>query len=115
MKEFKQKVYKATSRIPKGKVLTYGLIACLAGSCNASRAAGNALSKNLSPKVPCHRVIRSDGFIGGYRDNTKKKIVRLKSEGISIKKVEVLPGKNRKKPEQKAKIDLNKYCWPTRP
>lgn len=78
---FKQKVYAVVKKIPKGKVLTYKEVARRAGKPKAYRAVGNILNKNIDSKVPCHRVIRSDGKIGGYRDGTLFKIKRLREEG----------------------------------
>lgn len=80
---FRDRVYKVVSKIPKGSVLTYKEVAKKAGSPNAVRAVGTALSKNTDPKkVPCHRVIRSDGKMGGYAfGGVKKKEEILKSEG----------------------------------
>jgi methylated-DNA-[protein]-cysteine S-methyltransferase len=86
MKSFKQKVLTVVSKIPKGKVLTYQEVAKKAGSPKASRAVGNILNKNYDPKIPCHRVIRSDGKVGGYNRGTKKKIEILKKEGVKVKK-----------------------------
>ena len=81
---FQKKVYEIVKRIPKGKVLTYKKIAKLAGKPRAWRAVGNILNKNPNPKIiPCHRVIKSNGEIGGYKDGTKKKISLLKSEHIT--------------------------------
>lgn len=80
MVSFKEKVYKVVGKIPKGKVLTYAQIAKMAGSPRAFRAAGNALNKNKNPLVPCHRVIRSDGTLGGYRSGIKEKMRLLKKE-----------------------------------
>lgn len=79
---FTEKVYKVVSRIRKGKTMTYGEVAVLAGSPNASRAVGTILSKNYDPEIPCHRVIRSDGRIGNYnRGGPKAKMAILKKEG----------------------------------
>jgi O-6-methylguanine DNA methyltransferase len=94
--EFSKKVLAVVKRIPKGKVLTYKMVAKLAGFPKAYRAVGNALNKNLHPpkfsskiwegkQIPCHRVIRSDGKIGGYRGGTKRKTYLLKKEGVLIK------------------------------
>lgn len=81
-KSFKEKVYFVASKIPRGQVLTYKQVAKLAGNPRAYRAVGNILNKNRDPKVYCHRVIRSDGKIGGYAlGGTKKKIEILKKEG----------------------------------
>lgn len=82
---FREKVYELCSRIPKGKVSTYNAIAKRLKS--GPRAVGNALRRNpYAPKVPCHRVIKSDGTLGGYDGimNNKKKILMLKKEGIII-------------------------------
>ncbi len=51
----------------------------------AARAVGNALNRNTNPKVPCHRVVRSDGTSGGYRGGAKKKYALLKSEGVFLR------------------------------
>jgi methylated-DNA-[protein]-cysteine S-methyltransferase len=72
-------------KIPKGKALTYQRVAKLAGRPRAYRAVGNILNENQDIKIPCHRVIRSDGKAGGYRYGTKKKISLLKKEGVLIK------------------------------
>jgi len=87
--KFKDRVYKIVKGIPQGRFLTYKQVAQLAGSKMAWRAVGNILNKNQDPKVPCHRVIRSDKKVGGYKNGTKKKIALLKKEGIIIKKGKV--------------------------
>ena len=79
---FKEKVYAVVRRIPKGEVLTYKEVAKRVGRSKAYRAVGNILNKNTDPKVPCHRVIRSDGKIGGYRDGNAFKTKILKKEGF---------------------------------
>ena len=81
MNSLKQKVLDAVSKIPKGKTMTYKEVARRAGSPHASRTVGNILSKNYDPKTPCHRVVRSDGKIGGYNRGTQKKVKLLKKEG----------------------------------
>jgi methylated-DNA-[protein]-cysteine S-methyltransferase len=81
---FKQKVYKLTSKIPKGKLTTYKIIANRLNT-KAYRAVGNALNKNKNKKVPCHRVVLSSGEVGGFANGTKNKIRLLKKEGIKIK------------------------------
>lgn len=64
---FTEKVYEVVAHIPKGKVLTYKEVAQLAGSPQASRAAGMAMKCNPdTTKVPCHRVVASDGSMHGY-------------------------------------------------
>ena len=78
--EVQKKVYRVVKKIPRGKVMTYAAIAKAVGRPRAYRAVGNALNKNIDPAIPCHRVIRSDGSVGGYRKGTKKKIEMLKKE-----------------------------------
>ncbi|RLC40311.1 MAG: 6-O-methylguanine DNA methyltransferase [Candidatus Nealsonbacteria bacterium] len=80
-KNFKQKVFKIVKKIPRGKVLTYKEVAEKAGKPRAWRAVGNILAKNKNPTIPCHRVIRSDGEIGGYNKGRRKKRELLKKEG----------------------------------
>lgn len=77
---FKEKVLKIVSQIPAGQVLTYQQVAIKAGRPKAYRAVGNILSKNYNPRVPCHRVIRSDGELGGYNRGVDKKAKLLKVE-----------------------------------
>jgi O-6-methylguanine DNA methyltransferase len=74
---FQQRVYAIVKKIPKGSVLTYKQVAEKIGLPNAARAVGNALNKNYNPIIPCHRVIRSDGNLGGYNrgSDQKKKIL----------------------------------------
>ncbi len=81
MKSFTEKVYDVVKKIPKGKVLAYKEVAEKAGNEKASRAVGNILHKNFDPSIPCHRVIRSDGIIGGYNRGGRRKIDILKEEG----------------------------------
>lgn len=81
-KSFSDRVYSVVKNIPKGKVFTYKQVATMAGSPRAFRAVGNILNKNYDPSIPCHRVIRSDGKIGGYNRGQENKIIILKSEGV---------------------------------
>jgi methylated-DNA-[protein]-cysteine S-methyltransferase len=84
MKSFYEKVYEVAKKIPKGKVSTYKEIASALNS-KAYRAVGSAMNKNpYAPKVPCHRVINSDGRIGGFASGTKNKIKMLKAEGVGV-------------------------------
>ncbi|MBI2889013.1 MAG: MGMT family protein [Candidatus Liptonbacteria bacterium] len=78
---FQERVYAVVSKIPCGKALTYKEVARRAGNPDASRAVGNILAKNFDPKIPCHRVVRSDGEIGGYNRGVKLKRAILKREG----------------------------------
>ena len=82
---FKQRVLAVVKEIPKGSTLTYKQVAQLAGCPNAARAVGMIMSKNGDPKVPCHRVIRSDGKLGGYNGGgVEKKREMLKQEGARL-------------------------------
>ncbi|OGZ65088.1 MAG: 6-O-methylguanine DNA methyltransferase [Candidatus Staskawiczbacteria bacterium RIFCSPHIGHO2_01_FULL_36_16] len=85
-KIFSEKVFKVVKQIPKGSVLAYKQVAKKAGRTKAYRAVGNILNKNYDPAIPCHRVIRSDGKIGGYNRSVSKKSALLKEEGVIIKK-----------------------------
>ena len=82
---FTQKVLQATARIPFGSVGSYASVAAEAGSPRATRAAGNALGSNPIPiVVPCHRVLRSGGKLGGYTGGLEKKQHLLRLEGVVI-------------------------------
>jgi len=76
-------VYNMLLTIPKGKVSTYGDLAKALGNPAASRHIGRILGKNPNPiKVPCHRVVMSNGKIGGYAFGTQKKKQLLQNEGL---------------------------------
>jgi len=83
-KKYSEKVLKIVAKIPKGKVLTYKEVARRAGKPMAYRAVGNILNKNYNPRIPCHRVIRSDSTIGGYNRGIKIKRALLKKEHVTI-------------------------------
>lgn len=95
--KFQQKVYDFVRTIPKGKTATYKEVAIAVGKPKAYRAVGNALNKNPAPSysadcqkggglgagqvpIPCHRVIRSDGQIGGFAFGASKKVKLLRGE-----------------------------------
>jgi len=79
---FGRRVLEATARIPFGAVSTYGRVAAAAGSPRASRATGNALGANPLPiVVPCHRVVRTGGALGGYTGGLERKRTLLAVEG----------------------------------
>lgn len=85
MTPFKEKVFSIVRAIPKGKTMTYKQVAKKAGRPRAFRAVGNILNTNYDPKIPCHRVVRSDGEMGGYnRGGVKKKLQILKREGAIV-------------------------------
>ena len=71
---------RVVSSIPKGPPLSYKEVARNAGNENSARAVGNILNKNYNPDIPCHRVIKSDGSIGGYNKGVKEKIKKLQGE-----------------------------------
>jgi methylated-DNA-[protein]-cysteine S-methyltransferase len=80
---FTRRVLEATAAIPFGEVSTYAKVAAAAGSERATRAAGNALGSNPIPiVVPCHRVLRSGGKLGGYTGGLDKKERLLTIEGV---------------------------------
>ena len=88
--KYEERVWKLMEKIPKGKVTTYGLIARKLNT-NAYRAVGNACRENpYAPRVPCHRVVKSDGTIGGFGGKTsgktiEKKIQLLRKEGVEVR------------------------------
>ena len=85
--KFQLKVWNYLKTIPKGEVKTYKQIAIAIKRPKSARAVANACGKNLyAPKIPCHRVIRSDGGLGGYsgRGGIKKKLQLLRSEKVKI-------------------------------
>jgi len=87
---FRQRVYDALCRVPPGKVTTYKLLGQAIG-CSSNRAIGQALRNNpFAPRVPCHRVIRSDLTIGGFAGKVhgakiRKKLRLLKEEGVDFR------------------------------
>ena len=85
--KFQLKVWNLLKKIPKGTVKTYSEVAKAIGKPLAVRAVANAIAKNPYPiQIPCHRVIRSDGSLGGYsgEGGVKKKKNLLKKEGIIV-------------------------------
>ncbi len=79
---FKEQVYDVVRGIPEGTFMTYKEVAIKVGRPRAMRAVGMVLSQNYHPDVPCHRVIRSDGKMGGYnRGGVTKKLEILTREG----------------------------------
>jgi methylated-DNA-[protein]-cysteine S-methyltransferase len=95
---FSGNVFQAAKKVPAGKVTTYSEIARCIGSPNAARAVGNALAGNRNPhynrpaqnmdcSVPCHRVVRSDGAIGGFlgKRGAGPKAGLLRAEGVAVK------------------------------
>jgi methylated-DNA-[protein]-cysteine S-methyltransferase len=90
---FDERVWKLMEKIPRGKVTTYGQIARKLNT-KAYRAVGNACRKNpYAPRVPCHRVVRSDGTIGGFGGKTSGKTVEEKTQLLREEDVEVRNGR----------------------
>ena len=82
--KFSHRVYEKLKKVPRGKVTTYKALAHALNS-KAYRVVGTAMRKNpYAPKVPCHRVINSDGRVGKFASGTKKKIELLKKEGVKV-------------------------------
>ena len=80
---FQKKVWKSLLEIPRGQVRSYAEIARRIGAPKAVRAVGNAVGKNpFAPEVPCHRVVRSDGSLGGYsgQGGIRTKMALLRKE-----------------------------------
>ncbi|MBS3790241.1 MAG: endonuclease V [Candidatus Thermoplasmatota archaeon] len=91
LRNFRKDFYSLVSQIPKGKVTTYGRLAKALGDKIAARAVGTMLNQNPDPiTVPCHRVIRSDGTLGGYGKGKEKKKELLEREGIDIEDGKVI-------------------------
>lgn len=86
MNDLEKRVYRKLLRVPKGKVTTYGELARAAGIANGQRAIGRIMNKNPFPVIiPCHRVVKSDGKIGGYFYGEDVKSKMLSTEGVLIK------------------------------
>lgn len=80
---FQKLVYDYIRKIPAGETMTYKQVAAGIGRPRAYRAVGNALNKNpFAPEVPCHRVVKSDGSLGGFASGSSKKKSLLKKEGV---------------------------------
>jgi methylated-DNA-[protein]-cysteine S-methyltransferase len=98
---FEERVYSLIRKVPKGKITTYREISFALGT-KAYQSIGNALRKNpYPPSTPCHRVIKSNGSVGGFKGQTKgekvqEKITLLRSEGVEVKE---------------NKVNLNKYLF----
>jgi methylated-DNA-[protein]-cysteine S-methyltransferase len=83
--DFQQRVLRAEHAIPRGRVSTYGRIAGHMGEAGAARAVGRALATNPFPiLIPCHRAVRADGTLGGYRGGLPMKRALLEMEGVPV-------------------------------
>ena len=86
--DFTRRVLDETRKIPYGMVVNYGLLGKRLGYANAARAVGQALKRNPFPLVvPCHRVIRGDGTLGGFSMGLKLKTKLLSLEGVSLERI----------------------------
>lgn len=95
---FQKKVLLAEFAIPLGLVSTYGRIARHIGTPNGARAVGKALAKNPFPLIiPCHRAVRADGHLGGYRGGVDMKKALLRLEGVEI--------------DEKSRVLTNKFYY----
>ena len=82
-----KKIYKKLLQVPSGKITTYGELSRAIGLVNGQRVIGQIMKKNPFPVIiPCHRVVRSDGKIGGYGFGMDVKKSMLVKEGIRLKK-----------------------------
>ncbi|MCX8189209.1 MAG: MGMT family protein [Nitrososphaeria archaeon] len=93
MKIDRELIYKLLKQVPKGKVTSYKALATAAGNPKASRAVGVFMKTNpYAPHVPCHRVVCSDGRLGGFSGRTRidDKIKMLKDEGVTVKDGRIL-------------------------
>jgi len=90
-----KEIYKKLLEVPEGKITTYGELAKAVGFTNGQRAIGRIMNKNPYPVIiPCHRVVKSDGKVGGYAYGEEIKIKILKKEGIKIKDGKILDLEN---------------------
>jgi methylated-DNA-[protein]-cysteine S-methyltransferase len=96
-KTFNQRCYDLLLQIPKGKVTTYREIAHALGT-KAYRAVGQAMNRNPNlVRVPCHRVVKSNGEVGGYAGGLSRKIELLRQEGVDV--------------SEDGQVDLSKYLY----
>ena len=80
-RSFSERVYAVVAKIPRGKTMTYKQVATKAGKPHSARAVGTLMSHNYDPKIPCHRVVRSDGKVGDYnRGGPARKVELLLEE-----------------------------------
>ncbi len=83
--DFANQILRLVAQIPQGQVTTYQILAVASGRPRSARAVGNALNKNSELiKIPCHRVVRSDGRVGDYQLGGSAKIKLLQAEGIEL-------------------------------
>ncbi len=94
--KLEDKVYKKLLEVPPGKIITYGELAKAVGLKNGQRKIGQIMKNNPFPIIiPCHRVVKSDGTVGGYAFGIERKVNILSKEGIKTSKGKILDYKNR--------------------
>lgn len=82
--DFNEQCYELLRKVPVGRVTTYGAIAKAMGT-KAFQAVGLAMNQNpYAPEVPCHRVVKSNGELGGFAHGPRRKIEMLREEGIQV-------------------------------
>lgn len=81
---FRTRVLAIVRTIPRGQTMTYGEVARCAGKPKAAHAVGAIMRANYDPSVPCHRVVRSDGTLGGYNRGVERKRELLREEGAVV-------------------------------
>ena len=86
MTNFQNGVLRVVCGIPKGEVMSYAQVAYRAGRSGAARAVGTIMRKNCDSSIPCHRVIKSDGTLGGYNGNLGAKQTLLRAEGVIVQR-----------------------------
>ena len=96
MTQFQQLCYQTLkNKVPAGTVITYGGLAKLIGNPKAFRAVGSAMNKNpFAPAIPCHRVVKSNGDLGGFAYDISLKIKRLQAEGVSVENGKIVNFQN---------------------
>ena len=86
-----KKIYRKLLEVPRGKITTYGQLAEAVGMKNGQRVVGQAMNKNPYPAlIPCHRVVLSDGGIGGYAYGEEIKANMLAAEGVAVRDGKIL-------------------------
>jgi methylated-DNA-[protein]-cysteine S-methyltransferase len=93
---FQKKCYEMLEKVPQGYITTYADLAIAIGHKGAYRAVGSAMNKNpYAPKVPCHRVVKSNGDLGGYAFGSAIKTKRLHQEGVLVSHHKIVNFKNK--------------------
>ena len=95
--KLENRVYRNLLQVPAGKIVTYGDLGKSVGLKNGQRKIGQIMKNNPFPIIiPCHRVVKSDGTVGGYAFGVERKITLLSKEGVKISKGKILDYEDRK-------------------